>query len=64
MEHFLVMGYRGCSSGWGRSFTTGLTIMGSPFQDSKIKKIIYPKVTKMGSTIGQKVDQKCTIMPK
>ena len=27
----------GCASGWGRIFTTGLTIMGSPFQAFSIE---------------------------
>ena len=28
-EHFLIRGYWGCAAaGWGRIFTTGLTIMG------------------------------------
>lgn len=26
------MGYKGCATGWGRIFTTGLTTTGSPFQ--------------------------------
>ena len=29
---FLIRGYCGCAAGWGRIFTTGLTIMGSHFQ--------------------------------
>ena len=29
--YFLVKGYRGCAAGWGRIFTTGLTIMGLHF---------------------------------
>ena len=31
-RRFQVMGYRGCATGWGRIFTTGLTTTGSPFQ--------------------------------
>ena len=30
--YFLKRGQRGCAAGWGRIFTTGLTIMGSHFQ--------------------------------
>ena len=30
--HFLVTGLWECAAGWGRIFTTGLTIMGLPFQ--------------------------------
>ena len=29
--YFLVKGYWGCAAGWGRIFTTGLTIMGLQF---------------------------------
>ena len=29
---FLIRGYWGCAAGWGRIFTTGLTIMWSHFQ--------------------------------
>ena len=29
--YFLVKDYRGCAAGWGRIFTTGLTIMGLHF---------------------------------
>ena len=29
--YFLVKDYWGCAAGWGRIFTTGLTIMGSHF---------------------------------
>ena len=32
----------GCGAGWGRIFTTGLTIMGLPFQLS------FNRVTRMG----------------
>ena len=35
--HSLVMGYWGCAAGWGRIFTTRLTIMGSPFQAFSIE---------------------------
>ena len=71
--HSLVMGYWGCAAGWGHIFTTRLTIMGSPiqafsiellewgvalFRDFESKKIICPKVTKMGFIIGRKIDQK------
>ena len=66
------MGYWGCAAGLGRIFTTGLTIMGSPFQafsiellewvalfrDFEDNKIIFPKVTKMGSIIGHRIDLK------
>ena len=66
------MGYWGCAAGWGRIFTTRLTIMGSPFQafsiellewcalfrDFESKKIICLKVTKIGFIIGHKIDQK------
>ena len=31
-RHFLGTGYWGCAVGWGRIFTTGLTIMGLHFQ--------------------------------
>ena len=31
-EYFLIRGLWGCAAGWGRIFTTGLTIMGSHFQ--------------------------------
>ena len=37
--HSLVMGYRGCAAGWGRIFTTRLTIMESPFQAFSIELI-------------------------
>ena len=30
-RYFLVKDYRGCAAGWGRIFTTGLTIMGLHF---------------------------------
>ena len=30
--YFLVKDYWGCAAGWGRIFTTGLTIMGLHFQ--------------------------------
>ena len=30
--HFLIRGFWGCAAGWGRIFTTGLTIMRSHFQ--------------------------------
>ena len=33
----VVMGYWGCTGGWGRIFTTRLTIMGSPFQAFSIE---------------------------
>ena len=33
----LVMGYWGCAAGWGRIFTTRLTITGSPFQAFSIE---------------------------
>ena len=39
--YFLVKGYWGCAAGWGRIFTTGLTIMGLHFS----------RVTRMGSQI-------------
>ena len=29
--YFLVKGYWGCAAGWGRIFTTGLTIIGLHF---------------------------------
>ena len=29
--YFLIRGYWGCAAGWGRIFTTGLTIMGLHF---------------------------------
>ena len=29
--YFLVKGYWGCAAGWGRIFTTGLTILGLHF---------------------------------
>ena len=29
--YFLISGYWGCAAGWGRIFTTGLTIMGLHF---------------------------------
>ena len=32
--HFLVTGLWGCAAGWGRIFTTGLTIMELHFQKS------------------------------
>ena len=35
--HFLKMGYWGCAAGQGRICTTGLTIMGSPFQAFSIE---------------------------
>ena len=35
--HSLVMGYWGCAAGWGRIFTTQLTIMWSPFQAFSIE---------------------------
>ena len=55
---FLVMGHCRCATGWGRIFTTGLTIVGSPFQafsiefldwvaiiqDFESQKIICPKM--------------------
>ena len=31
--YFLIRGKWGCATGWGRIFTTGLTIMGSPFSE-------------------------------
>ena len=37
--YFLVKDYWGCAAGWGRIFTTGLTIMG------------FSRVTRMGSQI-------------
>ena len=39
--YFLVKDYWGCAAGWGRIFTTRLTIMGLHFS----------RVTKMGSQI-------------
>ena len=30
--YFLIRGYWGCATGWGRISTTGLTFMGSHFQ--------------------------------
>ena len=39
--HFLVKDYWGCAAGWGRIFTTGLTIMG----------YIFSRATRMGSQI-------------
>ena len=35
--HSPVMGYWGCAAGWGRIFTTRLTIIGSPFQAFSIE---------------------------
>ena len=29
--YFLIRGKWGCAAGWGRIFTTGVTIMGSKF---------------------------------
>ena len=64
----LIMSYWGCAAGWGRIFTTRLTIMASSFQafsiellewgfrDFESKKIICPKVTKIGPITGHKVD--------
>ena len=39
--YFLVIGEWGCATGWGRIFTTGLTIMGLHFQQSYDNGIVY-----------------------
>ena len=62
-----MMGYWGCAAGWGRIFTTQLTIMGSPFQAFSIELLEWVALfrdfgTKMGFIIGHKIDQKYTIM--
>ena len=38
---FLVTGLWGCAAGWGRIFTTGLTIMGLHFQQSYWNGVAY-----------------------
>ena len=68
MAHFLVMGYWGCAAGWGHMFTTelstfqailkGLLEWLARFRNFESNKFICPKVTKMGSIIGHKMDQK------
>ena len=69
-------GLLGCAAVWGRISTTRLNITGLSFQafsiellqwgltfsGLEIKKNICLKVTKMGSIIGNKTDQKLTIM--
>ena len=39
-KYFLLMGSWGCAAGWGRIFTTGLTIMGLHFQQEFPTKLL------------------------
>ena len=51
---FLVMGYLGCAAGLGHIFTTGLTIMGLPFQSFSIELLEWGRTLRLRKSFAQK----------
>ena len=56
-RRFPVMGYRGCATGWGRIFTTGLTTTGSPFQALLIEFLEWSRTPGGGGVLPHENDE-------